>query len=280
MRRTKGRQANSRRDGTEALRLLRQLRSEAESRLEAADDGAYRLVPARPGSKSSVDAALVRSLLARGLLAETAPGRIRASREAEAWLIRAGQSDQAFRAQHHAFELAAVPGEPGATALRNLEESPVAALARRVGRGGTPWLSPHEIEAAERFRRDFEQAQLRPRVTANWSAAVRTGSRAGAGGEVAELTDMAIGARRRFEHAVEATGPEFSGLLVDICCFLKGLEAVERERQWPARSAKLVLRLALSSLARHYGLGPVASGPARARGVHHWGAKDYRPKIG
>ena len=74
---------------------------------------------------------------------------------------------------------------------------------------------------------------------------------------------------------MEAIGPELSGVALDVCCFMKGLETVERERQWPARSAKLMLRAALMALSRHY--APPA--PAGRRS-HAWGAEGYRPELG
>ena len=84
------------------------------------------------------------------------------------------------------------------------------------------------------------------------------------------------GARRRVDRAIEAVGPELSGVLIDVCCFLKGLERVEAERGWPVRSAKVVLKTALGALARHYFPQEQAARSARTL---HWGAQDYRPSL-
>jgi hypothetical protein len=267
-----------RRAETEIAALLQALCG-ASARLIAQANGCYAISAEAETRPRYISSRRVRALLAQGLLEEAEGGGLTATSAAAAWLKRRNGGDLSFRAQHDDIARISVRDDGDREVLANLDESPVAALARRSGRSGRPLLPPHAAAAAERLRRDFEIGRLQPRVTANWSASVSDGRRTGDNSGLAELTDMALGARLRFDRAMRAVGPELSGVLVDICCFLKGLETVERERQWPARSAKLVLRLALERLARHYGYLPAATGKSASGHLRHWGADDYRPEI-
>lgn len=177
----------------------------------------------------------------------------------------------AFRAQHLDVATRQIMTETGAiSVLVNDSESPLAWLARRKGRDGRAMISANQFIAGERLRADFTRGNLSPRVTSDWTApAGRSRTFSGAG----EMTDLVVASRQRMRLAMEACGPEFSGLLMDVCCFLRGLEEVERERGWPPRSAKIVLQLALDRLARHYGLLEEATGEANAR-VRTWLAAD------
>ena len=170
---------------------------------------------------------------------------------------------------------AALPHRPGL----DVRESPIAWLSRRRDKDGKPLLSQIQIDAAERLRADFWFAGMTPRVTTSWSACLHGGARNNGGpGADIELQDAVVAAQQRVGRAMAAVGPEFSGLLIDVCCYLKGLEAIERELCWPRRSGKLLLGCALNMLARHYGLGKSA-GEIQTLGarVRHWGADGYRP---
>jgi hypothetical protein len=71
-----------------------------------------------------------------------------------------------------------------------------------------------------------------------------------------------------------------ASVLIDACCHLLGLSDAERRRGWPQRSGKVILQIALTRLARHYGLlnEQDTSRTVRAR-LRHWGVDDYRPTL-
>jgi hypothetical protein len=183
---------------------------------------------------------------------------------------RQASVDQAFAAQHHELVKERVDLDGRLTAVTvNASESPLAWLRRRKGADGEPLIDSACFAAGERLRRDLTFAAILPRVTANWSAAVSDRAR-GVARDPAAATDLAIAARQRVRQAFEAVGADFADLLIDLCGFLKGLEQIERDRGWPARSGKVVVTLALARLADHYGLERAARGPDRSRGIRSW----------
>ncbi len=239
--------------GKSAARLLAAL---AAGLSAASDDDAAALIAA--------DLAI---RLPGGQLAITEAGRAHLRRGA---LARGGLDP--FLGQHLAFALriAETPGGPSRVTIDEAE-SPLMWLARRKARDGRAFIEPHQLQAGERLRAEFTGALLMPRTTSNWEAPISRGRRAG--GASTAFGDAVVATRQRLNRALDAVGPEFSGLLLDICCFLKRLEDIERERRWPPRSAKVVLQLALDRLARHYGYGAQARGKPHAA-LQSWAAPD------
>lgn len=243
---------------------------EAEDGFRYAGAGAGRLGAAVTGAD-------VANLLAQDLIERT-PSGYRISAAGRSWLKRMLAPGDAFQAQHAARrpELRAVEGEEERPVIVNDAESPLAWLARRKDKTGAPMITPQQFAAGERLRSDYTYAALGPRMTASYSAMP---GRRGGGEDAAHVSDTVLAARQRVSRALAAVGPELAGVLVDVCCHLKGLEEAEREEGWPQRSGKVVLQIALTGLARHYGLLGVAQGQGGRRMVH-WGARDYRPGVG
>ena len=136
-----------------------------------------------------------------------------------------------------------------------------------------------QAQAAQRLGEGFIAGQMMPRVTANWDRAALGALPDGgknASGLGVEMSDRTSSAQERVRRALDDAGPEFAGVLIDLCCLEIGIEAVEAKRGWPRRSAKVVLNLALDRPARHYGI--IAQGPKRGR-TQQWGTQDYRPSL-
>ena len=253
------------------LRLIRQL-ARGDCGIQRTQGGEIRLSGAEERLYPEAVVSQARSL---GLVHLSAT-RISATAEASAFLRRSlVTGEEAFIEQHGEFAIASAEVEGARQPVRrNLLESPLGVVARLKDRDGKDFLPAEAIDAGERLLSDFTRGQLQPRVTSSWEPRLATRTKGQAGGQ-AEIADSAMAARIRFSKAVDAMGPELSGVAVDVCCFSKGLETVERERQWPARSAKLMLRTALLALSRHYA-PPQAPNPRKS---HQWGTEDYRPEL-
>ncbi|HEY6814540.1 MAG TPA: DUF6456 domain-containing protein [Croceibacterium sp.] len=124
----------------------------------------------------------------------------------------------------------------------NLAESPLG------------WLHAHGhlddrlFAAGERLRTDYERAQLSQGVTMRWEP-VRI---RGIGGARLAPTERQIAARQRFDGAIAAAGKGLEDILWRVVCACETLPAAEKALDWPLRSGKLVLRIALDRVADFY----------------------------
>ncbi len=266
-----------------AERILTLL-GEGDGVLEGGDPAVLTVAGSSGPRRMKVDRATIAALIGADLLLQvddpttSGPRRLSATAAGRAHVRRATSQGPDFRRQHGAVARVRVEeGEPAV--LADVAESPLAWLARRRDKNGRAYLTPARVAAGERLRADFTLARMMPTVTSNWSSG-RISAGKGARGGVQDLTDRALAARERVRAALDAVGRDLADVLLDVCCFLKGLETVESDRRWPARSAKVVLDIALGRLAGHYGLAEEARGPDRAAGLRAWGSGDHRPTTG
>lgn len=226
------------------------------------------------GGAHPVDLTTIEAAASRGLVLRR-DGKLYATMEARAFIRRyLAAREEAFLDQHRVIEIAEIVENDNVTHVRvNAAESPLALLSRLKDKAGGAWFPGNAISAGERLARDFQYASLQPRLTPSYEPRVGDRGRSAPGAGV-DMKDSVVAARLRVSSAVEAMGPELSGVALDICCFEKGLEIVERERQWPARSAKLMLKTALLQLHRHY-----HPAPRPTRRSHAWGDEGFRPEM-
>lgn len=132
-----------------------------------------------------------------------------------------------------------------------LAESPLSTLARRRDRKGTPFLDDTLVAAGERLREDFELAQMNGAGAQEWDKLLAPAD-GSANGADKSTGDAASQARGRVAAALADLGPGLSDVVLRCCCYLEGLETAEKRLGWSARSGKVVLRIALMRLKRHF----------------------------
>jgi hypothetical protein len=164
--------------------------------------------------------------------------------------------------------------------LTNTAESPLFRLAVTKMPDGTTAIDSEQFRAGERLRADYEKAHFSNRVTMNYDAnrVAQQMSAQFSDNHISTLTETALQARQDLHSALEAVGPELSGILLHVCCLASGLEQAELRMNLPKRSGKAVLQMALTRLARHYGFKKRVrhEGPAN---IGHWATEDFRPGI-
>ena len=128
------------------------------------------------------------------------------------------------------------------SATVNLAESPISWLHARGH------LDGRLFDAGEQLRGDYERAGLSPSVTMRWDPVrIKGGPDAGL-----SPTERQVAARERFHGAMAEAGKGLEDILWRVVCACEPLPDAEKALAWPARSGKLVLKLALERVADFY----------------------------
>jgi Domain of unknown function (DUF6456) len=129
----------------------------------------------------------------------------------------------------------------------NLAESPLGWLHSRG------YLTDRQFDAGEKLRMDWERANLSPSVTMRWDVVPLASSRQHSSAKLNQ-TEAQIAAKHRFDQAIEFIGKDLSDISWRVICGGEGVPAAEKKLGWPARSGKLVLKIALDRLGNFYRL--------------------------
>lgn len=131
---------------------------------------------------------------------------------------------------------------PARTVTVNLAESPLVWLHARGH------LTDRLFDAGEALRADYERAQLSASITMRWDL-VRVKS---TGDRGLSPSERQTAARQRFDGAIRAAGKGLEDILWRVVCAGEALPGAEKSLGWPARSGKLVLKIALERVADYY----------------------------
>ena len=237
----------------EAMRALRDLSQPDTLLIVAADMPKAAITRDAAGQTpervSVLDSAVAEAMALNGWITLARQGRVSSYR-----ISAAGR--MALR-QHCARHGLARPsdssaGHGAARRLRyGLAESPVAVLARRLDKDGRRFLGDAELRAAGQLRTDFIMGQLE-------DAAFETARALEQQLQARQVPGSNLGppgtraARQRVLEVLRDLGPDLGDVALRCCCRLEGVEAAEQALGWSARSGKIVLRIALQRMVRHY----------------------------
>ncbi len=221
-------------------------------------DGAYGLYTARSKTNATMvfNAELIAAMRAHDFLVKHGE-KLTASQTGAMWLRRIELKEQdAFRGQH---QMRAKQKHSSCSPERdgceiNVTENPLLWLSRRRGPDGQNLISETQLQAGHRLQNDFARSTMRPRLTVDLAAPPANKHSGRRSHDGLRLDERALAARDRFNRALKALGPGLAEIAVEICCYMRGLEQAERALNWPKRAGKVVLGIALTRLAHHYGM--------------------------
>lgn len=204
-----------------------------------------------------VDRPVAQAMALKDWISCKSPGRISryqitATGRAELAKLMADASNSAtgFAEAHISFEPEPEVVSGRRRARFSTHETPVAVLARRKDKTGEPFLGADLVAVSERLREDFEISQLGTAVTQNWDRFLTAGVTTSKGSSSGYL--QGAEAQKRLQEALSMLGEGLSDVALRCCCHQEGMESVEKRLGWPARSGKVVLRIALIKLREYY----------------------------
>lgn len=239
-----------------ARALARLAANDAVLRLDGAgpDYGVFTKRDRRRRALLRLRADEVRTLEAHGVFEPCQDGAFVLSEAGLARVAReAAAPEEAFVAQHHAIVTRDVIDSDGAfRKVRGVDsEAPMRRLAALKGPKGEPWLSQVELSAAGKLRADWSVGELGLMRGSDWLAAPKGTTRGPANAQEAAMARR-CDARRRLADALAKLAKPLRRVVERVCLYEEGLEALERSEGWPARSAKLALKLGLAQLAANF----------------------------